>query len=76
VISSTFSPEVAEDDLCNQINNLTWGWHILRRRELKVPSSESLEMLATLLFKKVQQHFRARHYPVIPDLTHSDWQKF
>jgi hypothetical protein len=54
VLSSAFSPKVAKDDLHNLINNLSWGWHILRRGELKVTASESLEMIATLLFQKMQ----------------------
>jgi hypothetical protein len=54
VLSSTFSPEIVKNDLRNLIDSLAWGWHILRRRELKVAASESLEMLATLLFQKMQ----------------------
>jgi hypothetical protein len=74
VLSSTFSPTVAEDDLRGQINNIARGWHILGRGEFKVPASESFKMLATLLFQKVQQHFEARRCSIISDLPHSVWQ--
>jgi hypothetical protein len=50
VLSPTFHPKVAKNDLRNLVNSFAGGWHVLRGRELKVAASESLEMLTTLLF--------------------------
>jgi hypothetical protein len=53
VCSPTFGPKVVKNDLGNQINNFAWVWHILGGREFKASTSESFEMIAALLLKKV-----------------------
>jgi hypothetical protein len=76
VCSPSFGPKVAEDDFCNQINGFAWGWHILGRRKLKASASESFKMIAALLLKKVQQHFRAGRRSIVSNLAHGVRQKF
>jgi hypothetical protein len=73
--SPTFSPKVAKNDLINQLNCLAWGWHIVGGREYEAPTSESSKMVAALLLKKIQQHFRTGCCPIILDLAHSVRQK-
>jgi hypothetical protein len=68
---ATFSPKVAKNDFVNQLNCLAWGWHIVGGREFEAPTPESFKMVAALLFKKMQQHFRTGRRSIIPDLTHS-----
>jgi hypothetical protein len=53
VCSPTFGPKVVKSDFVNQINSFAWGWHILGCREFKASTSESFEMIAALLLKKV-----------------------
>jgi hypothetical protein len=53
VCSPTFGPKVVKSDFVNPINSFAWGWHILGCREFKASTSESFEMIAALLLKKV-----------------------
>jgi hypothetical protein len=76
VCSPTFGPKVAKNDFVNQINGFAWGWHILGGREFKASTSESFEMIAALLLKKVQQHFRAGCRSIVSNFAHGVRQNF
>jgi hypothetical protein len=76
VCSPTFGQKVAKNDFSNQINSFAWGWHILGGREFKASTPETFEMIAALLLKKVQQHFRAGRCSIVSNFAHGVGQKF
>jgi hypothetical protein len=70
VHSPTFGPKVAKNDLVNQFHSFSWGWHVFGGREFKASISESFEMVAALLLKKVHQHFRTGCRSIISNFAH------
>jgi hypothetical protein len=70
VLLTTFSPEITENYLHDQINSLARGWHVFRGGEFEISTPEGFEMLTTLLFQKLQYRLRARRCPIVSNLRH------